>query len=195
MNSIDKFLESLKSICDPNFIKLNKPVKEKDFQNLQKKLGLEILPDFKELYSKFNGEHFQSIGIIGNWKFLEIKHVIREWELMLSILKKEEVNNQTKLKSDFIKNNWWDQAWIPIVSSGSGHLICIDMDPAKKGKKGQVILFLHDEEKRYLIANSISDWLGAISEDLQKGKYKITGKKFSNPAFLGSSMEGKKLFK
>jgi cell wall assembly regulator SMI1 len=92
-----------------------------------------------------------------------------------------------------IKSAWWNVGWIPIVSSGSGHLFCVDMDPAPGGKRGQVILFFHDDGKRLCVADSVGAWLAAIAADLEAGTYEYDteSNEWSDEALLQSSLEGK----
>ncbi|MEM9491128.1 MAG: SMI1/KNR4 family protein, partial [Myxococcota bacterium] len=95
-----------------------------------------------------------------------------------------------------IRSDWWNPGWIPFVSSGSGHYFCIDTDPAEGGVPGQVILWLHDSPRRYLVACSLAEWFSAIADDLEAGTYIYDGERtsFNHHAFMRSSVEGKALY-
>jgi cell wall assembly regulator SMI1 len=98
-----------------------------------------------------------------------------------------------------VKGLWWNPGWIPIVSSGSGHLICLDMDPNQAGNVGQVILFLHDDGQRPLIAHNLRAWFVRLADDLERGLYKIVEdadgyRHFNGHALMWSSLEAKDLY-
>jgi cell wall assembly regulator SMI1 len=91
-----------------------------------------------------------------------------------------------------IKPVWWNVHWIPIVSSGSGHLFCVDLDPAPAGKPGQVILFFHDDGKRPL-CRRFGRRLACHHRRRHAGKYEYDAdsQSWSDEALLQSSLEGK----
>lgn len=94
---------------------------------------------------------------------------------------------------------WWNPRWIPIVTSGSGHLFCVDLDPGPAGTLGQIILFLHDDKGRYLIAHSLRAWFARLTADLECGLYEIVEDEngyqhFNSHALMWSSLEGQELY-
>ena len=70
-----------------------------------------------------------------------------------------------------IKNDWWNTAWIPITSNGSGDHYWIDLDPDNDGNKGQIIRMLHDHPDRELISPSFRQWITDYTNDLENGLY------------------------
>jgi len=58
-----------------------------------------------------------------------------------------------------IKPKYFHIKWLPIISDQGGNYIGIDLDPDKKGTKGQVIVFGRDEQQVFVVANSWEDFL------------------------------------
>ncbi len=144
-----------------------------------------------------NGEHWRSIGLIGSWRLMPIQEIQSEWQTMAklaadSVFGKNE--GEAKL-SPYLKNFWWNPHWIPFVTSGSGHFFCLDTDPPKPERYGQVLLFLHDQPQRYLVAGSLGAWFRRIAHDLEAGFYHWDPDHgFNNEALMWSSLEGKHIF-
>ncbi len=55
-----------------------------------------------------------------------------------------------------IKKKYFNYKWIPIFQDYGGNYIGIDLDPDKKGRKGQIITFGRDEEDMVVLANDLS---------------------------------------
>ena len=102
-----------------------------------------------------------------------------------------------KATNQRVRPVWWSDKWIPFVSSGSGHLIVCDLDPVDARRSGQVVLFLHDDEKRFVLADSIEAWLDAVARDLAAGVYGVANDAFvkNGEAFMPSALEGRDLFR
>jgi cell wall assembly regulator SMI1 len=137
--------------------------------------------------------HDGADGLIGGWDLLGTKQIASEAELMKGLTDDGSFGDAEADPHPRIKPVWWNVHWIPIVSSGSGHLFCVDLDPAPAGKPGQVILFFHDDGKRLCVADSVGAWLAAIAGDMEAGKYEYDAdsQAWSDEALLQSSLEGK----
>ncbi|MCW5831671.1 MAG: SMI1/KNR4 family protein [Labilithrix sp.] len=62
-------------------------------------------------------------------------------------------------------------AWIPISRSARGRdFLCIDLDPAPGGTRGQIIEYVVDSEARPRVAASFADLLGKYFEQAQTGE-------------------------
>ncbi len=133
-------------------------------------------------------------GFIGGWDLMPIGQIVQEWSMMKQLALDGLFGENKTEATKQIKGFWWNPKWIPIVSSGLGNFFCIDNDPATKGRKGQIILFLHDDGKRFLVANSFEAWIARIVSDLESDVYDIEGGRFNHEAFMKSSIEGKNIF-
>ncbi len=71
--------------------------------------------------------------------------------------------------------------------------------PRPGGDGGQIILFLHDDEGRYLVARSLRAWFERLAADFERGLYEIVTDEdgyqhFNSHALLWSSLEGQRLY-
>lgn len=162
---------------------------------LEKKIGLTMPAAARESWMRHNGNGFGP-AIIGNWVLMDLDSIASEHKLMKQLCESGTFDEAEADPHPAITKKWWSTAWIPIVSSQSGHFFCIDTDPPEGGTPGQIILFLHDDGLRVLVAHSFEEWLAAIADDLERGIYTFdpNEERFSSEAFMKSSLERKDLY-
>lgn len=119
-------------------------------------LGVTFPADLRDYLALANGERWNSDGFIGDWRLLELKFIVDETQFMRKMVEDGAFGDNANEPTPAIKGMWWNPHWIPIVTSGSGHFFCVDLDPGPEGTPGQIILFLHDDEDRYLDDGFIS---------------------------------------
>jgi len=164
----------------------------------ESRMGMAFPADLAACLALANGEAFRSTGVIGNWTLLDLETIVAEYELMNDLAGRGAFGDNANPATPFVKGVWWHSRWIPVVGSGSGHLICVDLDPNASGRTGQIILFLHDAPARYLIAHSLAGWFTRIADDLERGVYTLQEEhgywRFDNEAFMWSSIEGRDIY-
>ncbi len=99
---------------------------------------------------------------VDHFEFMPISLVDKEYHFMKNMLNNDELPKDKSHPDKDIKDSWWNVNWIPIADNGSGDFICIDTDPAAGGKKGQIIIFYHDDAVRKLLSNSFEEWFYSI---------------------------------
>jgi hypothetical protein len=66
---------------------------------------------------------------------------------------------------------------LPIACSGGrglgGDLICVDLVPHRALHRGQVILYRPESAERFVLADSMADWLTAVVKHLEQGVYRF----------------------
>ncbi|WP_426430108.1 SMI1/KNR4 family protein [Winogradskyella sp. HB-48] len=75
---------------------------------------------------------------------------------------------------DKIKKKYYHYKWIPIFHDYSGNFIGIDLDPDKKGVKGQVIIFGSDEQNMVVIADDFEEFLDLTIKEMKKNPKEFT---------------------
>lgn len=87
-----------------------------------------------------------------------------------------EFDNPKSNPKEAVKEINFHNKWIPFISDEGGNYIGYDLDPGKKGQKGQIIIYGRDEPENVVIGNSLTEFLTKISNDLlfNDGKYLIT---------------------
>jgi cell wall assembly regulator SMI1 len=190
---------SRKNVPDLRF---NPPADPEALAQLREALPLPIPQDLQTYLRLSDGERWNSSGVIGNWRLMSIEEILRQWKFMQGLIAQGAFDKNIGAADDspYIKNYWWNPAWIPVVTSGNGHFFCLDTDPPEPDRFGQVLLFLHDDPARYLVASSLGAWFERIARDLESGLYfhgvdEGDGTPlFNNEAFMWSSLEGKHIY-
>lgn len=162
---------------------------EWDIVEVEKALDLTFPADLTaSLYLHNGGE--SGNALIGNWELFSTKEILEAAYSMQELVDAGSFGNNDNVASSQVKGYWWNPRWIPFAASGSGHYLCLDTDPAPEGTPGQVLLFLHDQPQRLILAASFREWLGQVVEDLEKGLHSRVYDKdldmweFTHPAFL-----------
>ncbi len=68
----------------------------------------------------------------------------------------------TSTPKSCIKKKYFHSKWLPIFSDFGGNYIGIDLDPDKKGVKGQIINFGRDEEDMFVLAENLENLFDKI---------------------------------
>lgn len=111
---------------------------------LEEKLGFGLPPDFK---TSFNIQP-EKIYIMVDLLLLNEEEILHGWTSM------NKMNNEGAFKGALRRlhpdnriqpNQWWNEKWVPVISSDTGDLYCIDMDPGPEGIIGQIIIHTNDE--------------------------------------------------
>ena len=154
---------------------LNTGISDASLIEFEVKLQEKIPEDFKKFYKIHNGQDRDGEYLVDGEELLSIERILEEWNVWKGILDsngfQENGVQYTSEPEKGIKNDWWNNKWIPITYDGGGNHICIDLDPTEDGKRGQIIRMWHDSPERELIANSFKEWIGNYSENLNSGKY------------------------
>ncbi|GMG42352.1 unnamed protein product [Ambrosiozyma monospora] len=73
----------------------------------------------------------------------------------------------------YIQPMYYNPNWIPIVKDNGGNNIALDLAPGPRGRYGQVILYGRDFDTKFLVANSFTEFLLTLTEDLEEGRFTI----------------------
>ena len=150
--------------------------KQADFTTLEKTLGLKLPAEFKELYMIGNGQDAQSsFGVFPDgFQLLTAQQIGTTYtELKAQVGKHDFGGMATALGVPFNQNGVkdefrWHAKWIPFASDGHQNYLCLDLDPAKGGKVGQVIsVYFDDIAVRR--ADSLSSLFKALAGSISQG--------------------------
>ena len=70
-----------------------------------------------------------------------------------------------------IRKKWFTRKWLPVLDARTGDYVCIDLDPPRGGKRGQLITWSHDGGPAEVIAPSLPALLDAFVTELVAGRY------------------------
>ncbi|MEC3906133.1 SMI1/KNR4 family protein [Tamlana sp. 2201CG12-4] len=150
---------------------LNPPASKQNIEKLEHTIGAELPEEYINFLMIHNGQNSDSEGLINVEELLSIERIIQEWKVWKELLDSGDFSGYESDPNKGIKNDWWNDKWIPITHDGGGNHYCIDLDPALGGSSGQIIRMWHDSEERELIAHSFKEWITKYINDLEKGQY------------------------
>jgi hypothetical protein len=65
--------------------------------------------------------------------------------------------------------DWWSARWIPVGADVSGNALCVDTAGAFGGTTGQVLIFMHDEARRRVVAPSLQSYVTSLCVATEMG--------------------------
>ncbi|HLK69223.1 MAG TPA: SMI1/KNR4 family protein [Bryobacteraceae bacterium] len=155
---------------------LEPPATPQQLSQLETALGMPVPPDLLCSLQIHNGQKNTPrwTGLMEGWRLLGCGE-IAEWSKTMARLLVEGDFDDAEAEGDGqVKAEWWNIRWVPFLESGSGDLLCIDMDPDEDGRSGQVIEFRHDEGDREVRERSFNSYLTQFASDLFDDVYHVT---------------------
>jgi cell wall assembly regulator SMI1 len=147
-----------------------------DIKKAERALSCELPADAAESYRIHDGQR-RSVGpLFGEWELLKLTDVVASWKILKGVADKGIFDDSLAIGNDIppqIKRVWWSPLWIPVASNSSGDYSCLDLDPARSGKRGQIISYYHTDAVRELVAKDFKSWLTGFAKDLEAGKYTV----------------------
>lgn len=158
-------------------------------------LGLRLPADFRASYRAHNGQRGQATGIVGNWRWLPLNELVREWQLWSEMRRMGAFGGWQARPDLGIAADWWNDGWVPFTADGRGNHHCIDLQPERGprglvGQVGQVIVVYSDNAVREVVAPSFAAWLEGVVTGLEQGRYPVQvteeGSAFVHEGLLGA---------
>ncbi len=151
----------------------NPPATEEALRKAEAELGFDLPAELRELYLIHNGEKDGGPGLFFGLPFLSFEDMLAEWRIWIDLEQYAMGMEHHSVPADWIKEQYINRYWLPISKDWGGNHLGIDLDPADKGLKGQVINFGRDEEVKYVIALRVSQLLQFIRDTVKEGNYSV----------------------
>lgn len=148
---------------------------EADFKKAERALSVRLPEDLVASYSVHDGARGGSAPLFGEYTLLSLDAAVKEWKTLKKLARAGVYQFMQGKPAPRVKSDWWNPRWIPVASNSSGDFLCADLDPARPGKPGQIISFLHADAARELVAKDFKSWLSGFAKDLEAGKYRVKG--------------------
>lgn len=155
-----------------------------DIKKAERALSCKLPADMADSYRVHDGKRGAVGRLFDQWELMQLAHVVKSWKTLKGVAdegtfeKAAEAFMGTSVAPQ-IKPEWWNPKWIPVASNSSGDFLCVDLDPARGGKSGQIISYFHTDAKRELVAKDFKSFLSGFAKDLESGKYKVEGEYLS----------------
>ena len=195
MHMVDNLKQIVEYVCE-NFedLDMDDPVEEgyiddyveicgatdEEIKNFEEKFGISLPEDVKELYRYKNGSKF----------FALFPCIIGERDMAFNLMSLEQVEkskgyfqNKDALLTDFpdyftkediermkderIKPYLFNKKWFPFAEYCDSCFLMLDFDPGKEGKEGQIICYIHDPDEVIYAAESLTELVDGIMEEIE----------------------------
>lgn len=163
---------------------LNPGCSSEELDELERCLNCSLPEDFKTFYQGHNGQAGEATGIFCGLPFLSTNALFDQWftwrDLAEDFAKEAEDLGERNLATEItgasypinaIKPMYINLKWIPFSYDGAGNHLGIDLDPGTAGVRGQVINFGADENNKFVLASSLTDFVAWIVTQYQIGNY------------------------
>lgn len=170
----DRIKAALEKIAPQLLEQLNPGISEKELIVFEEKTGVTLPEDFVAFYKIHNGQSSESAGLVNGEELLSLQQIYDQWKVWKEVLEdggfEDEDGPYTSDPQNGIKNDWWNSMWLPVTHNGGGDHICIDLNPAEGGTKGQMIQMWHDDPERSIEAGSFKEWIENYVVLLESGQ-------------------------
>ncbi len=161
---------ALKKQASETIKELAPPATNDILNQLQQKMGV-MASELIESLRIHDGQNHGYHALSYPWQLLNSDDIQENAKRLLELFPVEEYPDG-RTAYGFVKEDIWNEKWIPFASDESGNFLCVDYDPAEGGDIGQVILWASDPPYVEVIAPSYRAWLEQFANDLEAGKYK-----------------------
>jgi cell wall assembly regulator SMI1 len=157
------------------FDALRPPASPEEIAGLERLIGTALPDDYRASLRRHDGQKAVD-HLFDVWELSPIKSVASHWTNMCEVERqlKQELSGAVRVRvTGPVRPVRWSDLWVPFADSGMGYKLCLDLDPAPGGNRGQVVEFRHDVSERVVHAPSFADWLSREADDFEGGRYKI----------------------
>ncbi len=135
----------------------------------QQTLGVELPDDWVDLLRLHDGQE-PDAPMIATCSLLPLGEVVSERARLVELFRDAGPVDESAVDAG-VKKVAYTPAWIPIGRSARGRdILCLDLDPDRGGRRGQVVLVAVDDDARNLVAASVADLLAQYFEAAQNGE-------------------------
>ncbi|MDR2492281.1 MAG: SMI1/KNR4 family protein [Coriobacteriales bacterium] len=152
---------------------LNHPATDEAIARLETALGEPLPIELVELYRYCDGESFVGDEDLTPALFYEYLVSSKEAADCVALTATEPMRLSVQegyfpptVPDGCIKNVYLHSKWLPVAHDCNGNIIGIDLDPDTKGTKGQVIVYGRDEDRKFVVAQSLSEFFALFLEML-----------------------------
>ena len=152
---------------------------EAEISAFEKKFGITLPEDVKELYRYKNGSKYLSIlpCVIDErdmafclMSLQDIEHTKKYFQnrdaLLTEFPKYFTSEDIEKMKDSRIKPYLFNKKWLPFAEYCDSCFLMLDFDPDKEGKEGQIICYIHDPDEVIYAAESLTELIEGIMEEI-----------------------------
>jgi cell wall assembly regulator SMI1 len=149
---------------------LQPPATDAQIATLESALGVVLPADYVASLKCHDGQFEASAWIFDQGELLSADAVLAQWKIWRELLDDGDFEDGRSDPHPGIRDDWWNDKWIPFTHNGGGDHLCLDLDPAEGGRAGQVIAMWHDMAERERQGESFGAWFARYVDDVLAGK-------------------------
>jgi len=153
---------------------LNPPATRDQVARAEAILGISFPQDVVDIFMIHNGQASNTAGLLDGWEFMSVERIVDEWKVWKDLLDRGDFKRANSDSVGYTVTDWWNPRWIPLTYDGSGNHPCLDLNPGRLGKAGQIIRMWHDDAARDLIAPAYREWLSQLAADFEAGEHELS---------------------
>lgn len=134
-------------------------------------LEIKLPDDFLEFYKIHNGQRRDAPGIIDGEELMSLERIVEKWFIWKNLVLNGTFEDSLASPDEGVQEDWFNLSWIPFTYDGSGNHLCLDLAPAPRGYRGQVIRIWHDDAGRFREASSFVTWVTNFVHDMDGGLF------------------------
>lgn len=144
---------------------------DQEIKSVEHTTGIIFPADVKSSFKIHNGQAGMAAPLMGEWQLISLNVIKKRWLILKDLYSQGEFEGIRCKTRGYVRSKWWIPEWIPVAYNGAGDYLCLDMNPKKGGKPGQIISYWHTTESREVVAASFQEWLLSFANDLETGRY------------------------
>ena len=169
-----KIQQSLLAIAPSIGKSFQKPAEEAQIKALEDVIAQPLPESFKEYLRTFNGQEQSDSPhyFMGYNLLLPIDEIIETYQMQVEDFEGESIADD--INPNKIQPVLWDKGWVPFTDFEATMRICIDLNPATNGVKGQVIMLypgIDYQSDKVVLANSFEEFTQKIWNILDAKDY------------------------
>ena len=169
-----KIQQSLLAIAPSIGESFQKSAEEGQIKALEDAVAQPLPESFKEYLRTFNGQEQSDSPnyFMGYNLLLPTDEIIETYQMLVEDFEGESIADE--LNPNKIQPVLWDKGWIPFTNFEATTRICIDLNPATNGVKGQVIMLypgIDYQSDKVVLANSFEEFTQKIWNILDAKDY------------------------
>ena len=175
-NLWQKIQQSLLAIAPSIGESFQKPAEESQIKALEDAVAQPLPESFKQYLRTFNGQEQSDSPnyFMGYNLLLPTDEIIETYQMLVEDFEGESIADE--LNPNKIQPVLWDKGWVPFTDFEATTRICIDLNPATNGVKGQVIMLypgIDYQSDEVVLANSFEEFTQKIRNILDAKDYSL----------------------
>ena len=167
---VDRLTQALAGLDPPVEPRFSRGIEQAEIAKIEKLIGAEFPADVREFYRAADGQHARAPFVFLGYRMQSLSAVPSGWKFTNEELAAGTWVDWESKPDKGIQPVFMNPLWIPLTGDECGNHHCLDLDPGKGGRRGQVIEVFHDAPERILIAESFTVWIEALCDLIEDGE-------------------------